>query len=181
MIGNHAISLLADGWAKGIRTFDPQEAVEAYRHEATNKGPWGPANGRDGLRGYYELGYVPSPEVREGTAAAGAVHRAQPARMKAPGGTSGRRALHGALPLRHAAGAATRCFFTSLAVSGSTITRLRCWALPPGLHAAAAVVQGVLPWPGRAEWCPGVLAASITPSIPPLPTPPTVRSPVMRR
>ncbi|TWT97838.1 Glycosyl hydrolase family 92 [Botrimarina colliarenosi] len=68
MIGNHAISLLADGWFKGIRTFDPAKALEAYRHEATNKGPWGPANGRDGHEAYYELGYVPSPDVREATA-----------------------------------------------------------------------------------------------------------------
>ncbi len=67
MIGNHAISLLADGWAKGFRTVDPQKAIEAYRHEATNKGPWGPANGCDGFRAYYELGYVPA-DIREGTA-----------------------------------------------------------------------------------------------------------------
>jgi len=38
MIGNHAISLLADAWVKGIRTFDPKEALEAYYHEAMNKG-----------------------------------------------------------------------------------------------------------------------------------------------
>jgi len=68
MIGNHAISLLADAWAKGIRTFDPQKALEAYLHEATNKGPWGPANGRDGWKEYYQFGYVPYPEVREATA-----------------------------------------------------------------------------------------------------------------
>lgn len=68
MIGNHAISLLADGWAKGLRTFDPEKAIEAYRHEATNKGPWGPANGRDGYRDYYRLGYVASPDTREATA-----------------------------------------------------------------------------------------------------------------
>ncbi|WP_419033271.1 GH92 family glycosyl hydrolase, partial [Dysgonomonas gadei] len=41
MIGNHAISLLADAWAKGIRTFDPGRALKAYAHEAMNKGPWG--------------------------------------------------------------------------------------------------------------------------------------------
>ncbi len=40
MIGNHAISLFADAWVKGIRTFDTQKALEAYYHEATNKGPW---------------------------------------------------------------------------------------------------------------------------------------------
>jgi len=68
MIGNHAISLLADAWAKGIHTFDPKEALEAYLHEATNKGPWGPANGRDGWKEYYELGYVPYPKYREATA-----------------------------------------------------------------------------------------------------------------
>ena len=68
MIGNHAISLFADAWAKGIRTFDPEEALKAYLHEATNKGPWGPANGRDGWKEYYELGYVPYPKYREATA-----------------------------------------------------------------------------------------------------------------
>ncbi len=68
MVGNHAISLFADAWSKGIRTFDPQKALAAYHHEANNKGPWGPANGRDGYKYYYELGYVPYPEVREATA-----------------------------------------------------------------------------------------------------------------
>ncbi|WP_374164851.1 GH92 family glycosyl hydrolase [Arcticibacter sp. MXS-1] len=68
MIGNHAISLLADAWVKGIRTFDPVKALEAYFHEAMNKGPWGPANGRHGWKEYYQLGYVPYPEYGEGTA-----------------------------------------------------------------------------------------------------------------
>ncbi len=68
MIGNHAISLLADAWAKGIHSFDPKQALDAYLHEATNKGPWGPANGRDGWKEYYQLGYLPYPEVREATA-----------------------------------------------------------------------------------------------------------------
>ena len=68
MIGNHAISLLADAWAKGIQTFDPKEALDAYYHEATNKGPWGPANGRDGWKEYYQLGYVPYPKYKEATA-----------------------------------------------------------------------------------------------------------------
>ncbi|QNK61071.1 glycoside hydrolase family 92 protein [Pedobacter sp. PAMC26386] len=68
MIGNHAISLLTDAWAKGIRTFNPALALKAYLHEATQKGPWGPANGRDGWREYYQLGYVPYPEYREATA-----------------------------------------------------------------------------------------------------------------
>lgn len=68
MIGNHAISLLADAWVKGIRTFDPQKALQAYLHEATIKGPWGPSNGRHGFKEYYQLGYVPYPEYGEATA-----------------------------------------------------------------------------------------------------------------
>lgn len=68
MIGNHAISLLADAWAKGIRTFSADSALKAYFHEATNKGPWGPANGRHGWKEYYQLGYVPYPEYGEATA-----------------------------------------------------------------------------------------------------------------
>ena len=68
MIGNHAISLLTDAWAKGIRTFDPEKALKAYYHEATNKGPWGPANGRHGWKEYYTLGYVPYPNYGEATA-----------------------------------------------------------------------------------------------------------------
>jgi predicted alpha-1,2-mannosidase len=68
MIGNHAISLLADAWAKGLHTFDPQRALDAYYHEATNKGPWGPANGRHGWKEYYTLGYVPYPKYGEATA-----------------------------------------------------------------------------------------------------------------
>jgi len=61
MLGNHAISLLTDAWVKGIRTFDPKRAVKAYFHEATNKGPWGGANGRAGWKDYYQLGYVAYP------------------------------------------------------------------------------------------------------------------------
>jgi predicted alpha-1,2-mannosidase len=68
MIGNHAISLFADAWVKGIRTFEPGQALEAYAHEAQNKGPWGPSNGRDGWKEYYELGYVPYNKYREATA-----------------------------------------------------------------------------------------------------------------
>ncbi|RXG25890.1 GH92 family glycosyl hydrolase [Leeuwenhoekiella marinoflava] len=68
MIGNHAISLLADAWAKGIHTFDPEKALKAYYHEATEKGPWGPANGRHGYKEYYTLGYVPYPKYGEATA-----------------------------------------------------------------------------------------------------------------
>lgn len=68
MIGNHAISLLADAWAKGIRTFDPQRALKAYAHEAMNKGPWGGANGRVLPQDYFGIGYVPYPESSGATA-----------------------------------------------------------------------------------------------------------------
>ncbi|RYY53647.1 MAG: glycoside hydrolase family 92 protein, partial [Chitinophagaceae bacterium] len=68
MLGNHAISLLADAWAKGIRNFSPDSALKAYYHEATNKGPWGGANGRQGWKEYFQLGYVPYP-LSEGSTA----------------------------------------------------------------------------------------------------------------
>lgn len=68
MVGNHAASLLADAWVKGIRTFDPEKALAAMYHEATNKGTYGPSNGRDGWREYFTLGYVPYPEYGESVA-----------------------------------------------------------------------------------------------------------------
>ncbi|MDU1890367.1 MAG: GH92 family glycosyl hydrolase [Dysgonomonas sp.] len=68
MIGNHSISLLADAWAKGIRSFDPERALKAYAHEAMNKGPWGGANGRAGWKEYWQLGYVTYPESMGSTA-----------------------------------------------------------------------------------------------------------------
>ncbi|MES2777733.1 MAG: GH92 family glycosyl hydrolase [Bacteroidota bacterium] len=68
MLGNHAISLLADAWMKGIRTFDPVKALDAYFHEATNKGFWGGSNGREGWQDYFGRGFVPLGEVHESTA-----------------------------------------------------------------------------------------------------------------
>ena len=68
MVGNHSISLLTDAWVKGIRTFDPEEALKAYAHEAMNKGPWGGANGRVRWKDYYQLGYIPYPESMGSTA-----------------------------------------------------------------------------------------------------------------
>ena len=65
MIGNHAISLLADAWVKGIRSFDPRQALKAYEHEANHKGPWGPANGRHGVEDYNSKGYVSYPRFGE--------------------------------------------------------------------------------------------------------------------
>jgi len=68
MIGNHAMSLLADAWVKGIRNFDAEKALKAYFHEITGKGPWGGSNGREACKDYFELGYIPYPEVSEATA-----------------------------------------------------------------------------------------------------------------
>lgn len=69
MIGNHAISLLADAWAKGIRSFDPNAALAAYLHEATNRGFWGGSNGRDDSQDYFTLGYIPNDKVTQQSAA----------------------------------------------------------------------------------------------------------------
>jgi len=68
MIGNHAISVLTDAWTKGIRTFDPHQALAAYQHETTSKGPWGPSNGRSGWKEINLLGYLPCNKHREATA-----------------------------------------------------------------------------------------------------------------
>ncbi|MGH7973192.1 MAG: GH92 family glycosyl hydrolase, partial [Limisphaerales bacterium] len=75
MIGDHAFSLLADGWAKGIRSFDADKAVAAMVHDANTQGPERCGSiGRDGAKYYNELGYVPysyqhgEPSVPEATA-----------------------------------------------------------------------------------------------------------------
>ena len=64
MIGNHAFSLLADGWFKGIRSFDPQKAVAAMGHDANAEGPIHSV-GRNGADFYNRLGYAPYPDIRE--------------------------------------------------------------------------------------------------------------------
>ncbi len=64
MIGNHAFSLLADGWAKGIRSFDPQKAVAAMMHDANTQAPsYCRSIGRDGAEYYNKIGYVPYSSV----------------------------------------------------------------------------------------------------------------------
>jgi alpha-1,2-mannosidase, putative len=68
MIGNHAFPVLADAYAKGIRTFDVKHALEAMRHDALNKGPRGPSIGRDAAQKFRETGYVSAPEHGEATA-----------------------------------------------------------------------------------------------------------------
>jgi predicted alpha-1,2-mannosidase len=56
MIGNHAFSLLADGWVKGITNFDVNKAVTAMVHDAHAEGLWGV--GRSGWKAYESLGYL---------------------------------------------------------------------------------------------------------------------------
>ena len=64
MIGNHAFSLLADGWVKGIRSFDPHRAVAAMVHDANTQAPdWCRSIGRDGAEFYKSYGYVPYSNV----------------------------------------------------------------------------------------------------------------------
>jgi len=59
MTGNHAISLLADAWAKGIRTIDPVEVMDAYIDEVGKEYPRRLSNGR--LQQWWELGYIAYP------------------------------------------------------------------------------------------------------------------------
>ena len=65
MIGNHAFSLLADGWVKGITNFDLSTAVDAMVHDAHQGGFWG--MGRGEAADYDKLGYVPYTNVLAGT------------------------------------------------------------------------------------------------------------------
>lgn len=62
MVGNHSISLLADAIIKGVSTVSPDSVLQAYTHEVFNKGPFGGANGRQGWKEYFTLGFVPFPQ-----------------------------------------------------------------------------------------------------------------------
>jgi predicted alpha-1,2-mannosidase len=69
MIGNHAFSLFADAWVKGVTNFAAGKAVDAMLHDATHQSPGNcRAIGRDGASFYQTIGYAPYPEVREATA-----------------------------------------------------------------------------------------------------------------
>ena len=57
MIGYHAVSVIADAAAKGIRGFDLQKAFEAMKHSAEAD--------HFGLRGYKDRGYLEMEEERE--------------------------------------------------------------------------------------------------------------------
>jgi predicted alpha-1,2-mannosidase len=65
MIGNHAFSLLADGWVKGIRSFDLNTAVNATVHDAHHDGFFG--MGRAGSQFFDSIGYMPYPKIPDAT------------------------------------------------------------------------------------------------------------------
>ncbi len=67
MIGNHAFSLFADAWAKGVRDFDEEKAVAAMLHDSSRQGPIA-SIGRDGAKSYLEKGYASHPETHESVA-----------------------------------------------------------------------------------------------------------------
>ena len=69
MIGNHAFSLMADAWVKGITSFDANKAVDAMVHDANTQAPKScPSIGRDGAEFYQKNGWVPYPDFKEATA-----------------------------------------------------------------------------------------------------------------
>jgi len=63
MVGNNSFSLLADGWVKGVRSFDANQAVDAMIHDANNSGPISTI-GRDGVKFYQDKGYLPYSPVK---------------------------------------------------------------------------------------------------------------------
>lgn len=69
MIGNHAFSLFADAWVKGVTSFDANKAVDAMVHDANTQSPEKCRSiGRNGADFYQKSGYVPYPEFKEASA-----------------------------------------------------------------------------------------------------------------
>jgi len=73
MIGNHAITVFADAWAKGIATFDPKHVLDLYYDEITHSlledridSKYNIEHirgyGRMGHEDYFALGYIPFPQ-----------------------------------------------------------------------------------------------------------------------
>ncbi|MEX6688016.1 GH92 family glycosyl hydrolase [Danxiaibacter flavus] len=58
MVGNNSASVVSDAYIKGMRGYDINTLYEALKHGANNEGPIS-AVGRDGVKYYNELGYVP--------------------------------------------------------------------------------------------------------------------------
>jgi putative alpha-1,2-mannosidase len=55
MIGNHVISVLADSWAKGIHSFNPDSALKYYYQTVTH------TSARPDHKKYFKIGYIPYP------------------------------------------------------------------------------------------------------------------------
>jgi len=58
MVGNNSASVVSDAYIKGLRGYDIETLWEALKKGANNSGPV-EAVGRDGVKFYNELGYVP--------------------------------------------------------------------------------------------------------------------------
>jgi len=58
MVGNNSASVVSDAYIKGLRGYDINILWEALKHDANNQGPM-EAVGRNGVKYYNELGYVP--------------------------------------------------------------------------------------------------------------------------
>jgi predicted alpha-1,2-mannosidase len=58
MVGNNSASVVSDAYIKGLRGYDIETLWEALKHGANNEGPIA-AVGRDGVKYYNTLGYVP--------------------------------------------------------------------------------------------------------------------------
>jgi len=69
MIGDHAASVVADAWVKGVRGFDGEAALRALVKNATQTPPYEEyvdGKGRRALADYLSLGYIPlEQEVKE--------------------------------------------------------------------------------------------------------------------
>jgi len=58
MVGNNSASVVADAYIKGLRGYDINTLWEALKHGADNEGPIA-AVGRNGVKYYNEMGYIP--------------------------------------------------------------------------------------------------------------------------
>ncbi|MEJ5962591.1 GH92 family glycosyl hydrolase [Pedobacter immunditicola] len=58
MVGNNSASVVSDAYIKGLRGYDIEVLWDAVTHGANNEGPM-EAVGRDGVKYYNKLGYVP--------------------------------------------------------------------------------------------------------------------------
>ena len=65
MVGTHSDAMIADAIVKGIRGFDVDTAYAAIRRDAFDVGTSGSGGGRNSMREYLALGYVPARSSRD--------------------------------------------------------------------------------------------------------------------